>query len=146
MMKHDMMKTNMAKSNVIKHGREISSRRETGAHGHIHDPTHDFSRGHAERNRSGVVKPGEEESDKVDVMGSISRIKARMRKASALVDYYNDLTGKRISDEEQLKQAKSRIVFTQKEILRLCLESKKTVKDIEGHRRAFHTKQAVRNR
>ena len=62
---------------------------------------------------------------------SIARLKRKMQKSTALADYYDDLGGRKISTEEELKDVRSKMMFTQKEMLKLCLESKKIVKDME---------------
>lgn len=66
------------------------------------------------------------------------RLKRKMQKAMALVDYYNSLGEREISGEGELKEVKSKMMFTQKEILRLCLESKKIIKDAELRNRAVY--------
>lgn len=66
-----------------------------------------------------------------EVMASATRIKRDMQRAMALVDYYNGLSGRKITSEEELKDVKSKMLFTQKQVLKLCLESKKIIKDME---------------
>lgn len=63
--------------------------------------------------------------------GEAVKLKRKMQKTIALVDYYNDIGERKITSEEQLKEVKSKMEFTQKQILRLCLESKKIIKDVE---------------
>lgn len=63
---------------------------------------------------------------------SASKLKRKMQKALVLVDYYNDLCGRKIASEEELREVGSKMAFTQKQILRLCLESKKIIKDAES--------------
>lgn len=63
--------------------------------------------------------------------GEAVKLKRKMQKTIALIDYYNNLGDRKITSEEQLKEVKSKMEFTQKQILRICLESKKIIKDVE---------------
>ena len=61
----------------------------------------------------------------------IKKIKNKMSKVTLLVDYYNRIGGREIASHSELDDVKSKMEFTQKEILRLCLESKKLLRDAE---------------
>ncbi|PIN86987.1 hypothetical protein COV19_02225 [Candidatus Woesearchaeota archaeon CG10_big_fil_rev_8_21_14_0_10_44_13] len=62
----------------------------------------------------------------------VVKLKRGMKKALALVDYYNNLADRQISSEEELRETRSKMEFTQKQILRACLEIKKATKEKES--------------
>ena|SRR3989344_4971229 len=74
---------------------------------------------------------GREKSVSQGSIDSIARLKRKIQKSLALIDYYDDLGRRKISGREEMESIKSKMAFTQKEILKLCLESKKIIKDIE---------------
>lgn len=95
---------------------------------------------HHERMRIMAARPSAQQSGKGSgsekgvsqgSMDSITRLKRKIQKSLALIDYYDDLSSRKISDVEEMEGIKSKMAFTQKEILKLCLESKKMIKDIE---------------
>lgn len=59
-------------------------------------------------------------------------LKRGVQRSLALIDYYEELSRTRISGDEQLKDVKSKMEFTQKQILKLCLEIKKVTKEKEA--------------
>ena len=62
---------------------------------------------------------------------SISRLKKKVEKITALSDYYENLKKRKIGSEEELKDVKAKIVFSQKQMIKMCLESKKILKEIK---------------
>lgn len=97
---------------------------EHGPAGEAHSPHH-----HPHPAEHHTAHPKKEEMEGM-------RLKRKMQKAMALVDYYSSLGGREISGDGELREVKSKMIFTQKEILRLCLESKKIIKDAELRNRA----------
>jgi len=70
-------------------------------------------------------------------LGDSSIAKRKIEKVAALIAYYEDLKSRGISSEYDLDDVRSKLLFTQKEILKLCLESKKTIKDLKEKRATF---------
>ena len=54
-----------------------------------------------------------------------------MQKVLSLLSFYDKLKSSKIDNKKTLDEKKSKILFTQQQILKLCLESKKVIDRME---------------
>ncbi|MFO8016908.1 MAG: hypothetical protein R6U32_07450 [Candidatus Woesearchaeota archaeon] len=80
----------------------------------------------------GGPKNASKSAPKSGAMDDLAKLKTRMKKVAVLTDHYNKLAGRKPGTDEELEETRSMMSFTKKQILRLCLESKKTMKRIES--------------
>lgn len=64
-------------------------------------------------------------------MSDTDKLRKKIQKLSAVLDFYNDLKGRKISSKKELDDSKQKMDFAKKQMLKLCLESKKLIKESE---------------
>jgi len=64
-------------------------------------------------------------------MSDIEKLKKKTQKLSAMLDFYNDLSKRKIAGEKELKDSKIKLEFAKKQMLKLCMEGKKIIKETE---------------
>ncbi len=75
-------------------------------------------------------------------MSEIERLRKKVRKLSALLDFYNDLGRRNISSGKELNDVKAKMDFARDQMLKLCIESKKIIKQREKEGAVSHHKGA----
>ncbi|MBU0535575.1 MAG: hypothetical protein KKE20_01315 [Nanoarchaeota archaeon] len=64
-------------------------------------------------------------------MSDTEKLRKKIQKVSAVLDFYDDLCKRSIHDEKELKDVKLKMDFAKKQMLKLCMESKKIIKSAE---------------
>lgn len=64
-------------------------------------------------------------------MSEIEKLKNRVQKLSAVLDFYDSLKKRKITDGKELEDTRLKMDFAKKQMLKLCIESKKIIKERE---------------
>jgi len=70
--------------------------------------------------------------------GAISdteKLKRKVQKISAVLDFYEALKNRKAGNERDLRDSRQKMEFAKKQILKLCIEGKKIIKDAENKER-----------
>ncbi|MCX6707859.1 MAG: hypothetical protein NT001_07040 [Candidatus Woesearchaeota archaeon] len=67
-----------------------------------------------------------------DAISDTEKLKRKVQKLSAVLDFYEDLKSRKISNEKDCDDAHQKRDFAKKQMLKLCIEGKKIIKDAEN--------------
>ncbi|MFC1752361.1 hypothetical protein ACFL96_03085 [Thermoproteota archaeon] len=61
----------------------------------------------------------------------IEKLKGKVKKLSAVLDFYDDLGKRKLTSKKEFNDAKLKLDFAKKQMLKLCMESKNIIKKTE---------------
>lgn len=64
-------------------------------------------------------------------MSEIEKLKNKIQKLSAVLDFYDSLKKRKITNEKELGDTRLKMDFAKKQMLKLCIEGKKIIKERE---------------
>ena len=67
-----------------------------------------------------------------EVISDTEKLKRKVQKISAVLDFYEDLKGRKMINEKDIRDSMQKMEFARKQILKLSMEGKKIIKDAES--------------
>lgn len=74
-------------------------------------------------------------SGAISAISDTERLKRKVQKLSAVLDFYEDIKARKITGEKDLQDARQKMEFAKKQMLKLCIEGKKIIKETEHKER-----------